>query len=73
MNTHKFTIEVEAETKEQAIEKLEAFAKISNALSHSDFIEMAGYIEKNPKDVKKIADYIKNPPPILKKMAQKFL
>lgn len=44
-------IEIEAENKEQALEKLEAFAKMDAALPHEDFIGIAEFVEDNPNTV----------------------
>lgn len=73
MNKHKFTIEVEAESKEQAVEKLEAFTKINGSLNHGQFVDMANYMAEHPKDVESIVKILGNPKHPIHIMAKKFL
>lgn len=66
MEKYKIEIEIEAETQEEAIEKLEAFQKITSTLDHEEFIITADFIEQNPNAIETIKSWIVNPPGIIK-------
>ncbi|MBT29830.1 MAG: hypothetical protein CMO01_09235 [Thalassobius sp.] len=65
MEKYKVDIEIEAENQAEAVEKLEAFQKMTSALSHEEFIMTANFMEENPAAIAQIKAWIDNPPPIL--------
>lgn len=59
-------------SQEQAAEQLEAFQKLTEALSHDELMVTADFLAENPGAVQQIKEWVTNPPAILK-MAHSML
>ena len=66
MEKFKIEIEIAADTQEEAVEKMEAFQKITTSLDHEEFVMTANFIAENPGAIEQIKSWITEPPAWLK-------